>query len=187
MSDPKLKACHWKLPDGSISACARGVAGARGNRTLNLAGAKQLPDQPCQTIGASGTKRTRCPRARISGFSHRRAYCLKRWASIRSAGCPTTMWSGGRIRVAASLCHFGARRRRVRSLPTLHPKMAPTSTATSLTGHMQLSHGDQIRMCDREMVFMSRFHNTGSPRPDTAQSRLSFFRSITFYPGRVPY
>jgi pSer/pThr/pTyr-binding forkhead associated (FHA) protein len=38
-----------------------------------------------------------------------------------------------------------------------------------LSGPMPLAPGDQIRMCDREVVFMSRFHNAGWSHQDTAQ------------------
>jgi len=54
--------------------------------------------------------------------------------------CPTTMWCWGENRVAASLCHFGARRRRVRSYD-IASKKAPTSTATKAGPAHAVVHG----------------------------------------------
>ena len=51
MSDPRLNSVHLENPRREVFRRAREeLLGARGDRTLNLAGARNLPDLPHQTM-----------------------------------------------------------------------------------------------------------------------------------------
>lgn len=167
MSDPKLNSVHLEAPRRDLFRRAREeLLGARGNRTVNLAGAKQLPDQPCQTMVHLGTEGSVPEGSDFWLLDKAGTYALKVGINTIGRLPDNDVVLGGEFvsrRHCAILVHAGDGC----EVFDTASKNGTYINGNKLTGHSPLSPGDQIRMCDRELVFMSRYHNAGSPRPDT--------------------
>jgi hypothetical protein len=168
MSDPRLNSMHLEAPRRDVFRRAReDLLGARGNQTVNLAGAKQLPDQPCQTMVNLGPEDSVPEGSDFWLLDKAGTYALK--VGINTIGrlpdndvvLPGEFVSR---RHCAILVHAGDGC----EVYDTASKNGTYINGAKLSGPMSLSPGDQIRMCDREVVFMSRFHNAGCSHPDTA-------------------
>jgi hypothetical protein len=167
MGDPRLNSVHLENPRREIFRRARQeLLGARGERTLNLAGAKQLPDLPCQTM-VNIDADARAPEGSDYWLLDKAGiHALK--VGVNTIGrLPDNdvVLTGEFVsrRHCAILVHAGDGC----EVYDIASKNGTFINGAKLSGPMPLAPGDQIRMCDREVVFMSRFHNAGCSHPDT--------------------
>ncbi len=165
MSDSRLNSVHLEAPRRDAFRRAREeLLGARGQHTVNLAGAKQVPDLPHQTqvhIEADAPEGSDFWLRDKAG-----TYALK--VGVNTIGrLPDNdvVLSGEFVsrRHCAILVHAGDGC----EVYDTASKNGTFINGAKLSGPMTLSPGDQIRMCDHEVTFMSRFHNAGCSHPNT--------------------
>jgi hypothetical protein len=156
---------HLEAPRREVFRRARAeLLGARGPNTVNLAGAKQAPHFAHQTLV---NLETDVPEDLDFWLVEKGgAFALK--VGVNTIGrLPDNdiVLSGEFVsrRHCAILVHAvdGC------EVYDIASKNGTFVNGAKISGPMPLSPGDQIRMCDHEVTFMSRVHNANASHPDT--------------------
>ncbi len=166
MSDSHLNSVHLEAPRREVFRRARQeLLGARGQHTVNLAGAKQVAKLPHQTLvnlEAEAPEGSDFWLVGVEGGT----FALK--VGVNTIGrLPDNdvVLSGEFVsrRHCAILVHAddGC------EVYDTASKNGTFINGAKLSGPMTLSPGDLIRMCDHEVTFMSRVHNAACSHPDT--------------------
>ena len=167
MNDPQLNSMHLESPRRDNFRRAREeLLGARGNRTINLAGARNLPDLPHQTV-VHREADARVPEGSDFWLSDKSAiYALKVGVNTIGRLPDNDVVLSGEF-VSRRHCAILVHASDGCEVYDIASKNGTFINGAKLSGPMSLAPGDQIRMCDREVVFMSRFHNANCSHPDT--------------------
>jgi hypothetical protein len=171
MGDPRLNSVHLENPRREIFRRAREeLLGARGDRTLNLAGARNLPDQPHQTIVHREADANAPEGTDFWLLDKAGTYALKVGVNTIGRLPDNDVVLAGEF-VSRRHCAILVHASNGCEVYDIASKNGTFINGAKLSGPMPLAPGDQIRMCDREVVFMSRCHNAVCSHPDTTDLR----------------
>jgi FHA domain len=169
MNDPRLNSIHLEDPRREeFRRARRQLLESRGQHTLNLEGRGQLPVGPQATIVHFEDDAPAPTNVDFWLRSQGSTYPLK--VGVNTIGrLPDNdiVLEGAYVsrRHCAILVHAGDSC----EVYDIASKNGTFVNGAKLDGPTRLSSGDQIRMCDREVVFMSRFHLDAPGNHDTSR------------------